>query len=369
MKNNPFLQDNSIIRVASLNNFVLSDLQQETKFTEYKGKTAGETLRTAVLVEKIKQNLTRLKLENLKIPDISLPTYLEKCLSTRGIIQQVAEEIITTYGELFGFFLVNLFKGDEFSRQQRPEWTDEHWDFWKTRENIVLAGGLANGKLGSFIKKHAEKTLNSFQLNQIKLYLTNNSLILPLAGAACLAPSGSETILSFDFGHSNIKRAVFRNDHHKTKLKTLLEPVLIDKNKNLTPEVFYRGEGKKIYQFILDILLSTITKLEKEGITQIDCINISIANYLEKDHVVERGYYGHLSLFTKDLKTSLQNDLNKKLKRSIPLRLIHDGTAAAACFTKLPNSAVIILGSFLGIGFPDVNPELLDVDPELVKFI
>ena len=67
---------------------------------------------------------------------------------------------------------------------------------------------------------------------------------------------------------------------------------------------------------------------------------------------VEMGYYGRLQLLSSNLHEYLAARISKAVGQSTQLFLVHDGSAAALTYAGSPHTAVLMLGTAIGVGFP-----------------
>jgi hypothetical protein len=83
-------------------------------------------------------------------------------------------------------------------------------------------------------------------------------------------------------------------------------------------------------------------------------IAVSLACYLQDGQPLpsEMGCYGRLQLLSHNLQTWLADQLSQRLGQPIHLHLYHDGTAAALAYAGREETAVIMLGTAVGVGFP-----------------
>src|SRR5205823_6728811 len=89
---------------------------------------------------------------------------------------------------------------------------------------------------------------------------------------------------------------------------------------------------------------------------------ISVANYVHNGEPVDdgRGIYGTLAYSCDRLRAAMSDAVD----RPVTLRFVHDGTASAAAVSDGTTSAVITLGTWLGIGFTPVASPRLIVDKD-----
>jgi len=79
----------------------------------------------------------------------------------------------------------------------------------------------------------------------------------------------------------------------------------------------------------------------------------------------QAGIYMQANLVTDNLEDELGRRVSAELGRPITIKLLHDGTAAAATFAGERHTAVITVGTALGIGFPGEAAGLRAIGGEL----
>jgi hypothetical protein len=119
-----------------------------------------------------------------------------------------------------------------------------------------------------------------------------------------------------------------------------------------------RAEAVKLSRHILWVLQDTWAQAEAKGLKPGGNIAASISNYVNGGRLARRGGYGKLGLLADDYGAYLSGELSRLLGKSIRVTLVHDGTAAAAAFAEVRNSAVIALGTNIGVGFPRTDLDL-----------
>jgi hypothetical protein len=81
-------------------------------------------------------------------------------------------------------------------------------------------------------------------------------------------------------------------------------------------------------------------------------IMISIAAYVQGGRLLGNGIYAQMHFLADDIRPILARAIFDRTGQPVQIHLIHDGTAAAAVHAGERNSAVIIVGTALGVGFP-----------------
>jgi hypothetical protein len=80
----------------------------------------------------------------------------------------------------------------------------------------------------------------------------------------------------------------------------------------------------------------------------------SLACYMHNGHPYpyDTGCYGRLQQLGDNLQAFLAMRLSERLNRPVNLQLVHDGVAAATVYAGAEQTAVLTLGTAIGIGFP-----------------
>jgi hypothetical protein len=66
----------------------------------------------------------------------------------------------------------------------------------------------------------------------------------------------------------------------------------------------------------------------------------------------------HLARLTPDVPAALSQSASERLRKTVQVRLLHDGTAAALYYAPQKQAAVIMTGTALGSGYPVDRPNL-----------
>jgi hypothetical protein len=95
-------------------------------------------------------------------------------------------------------------------------------------------------------------------------------------------------------------------------------------------------------------------RAQEEGLSVARTVPMCIAAYVRDGNPMpaQAGVYMQSNLVTDNLEDALGQMVSDRLGKPIRVRLLHDGTAAAAAYAGEPRCAVITLGTALGIGFP-----------------
>jgi hypothetical protein len=183
-----------------------------------------------------------------------------------------------------------------------------------------------------------------------KVHLSPHGADLPLVGLSRLAPAGTQAMLLFDFGHTAVKRAIAEyKDGQLSQLHRLPSlPTPCEAAHHASVEL---ADVRLFSERILSIVCQTWQEAERPLSSS---IAISLACYLRDGQPPpsEMGCYGRLQLLSDNLQAYLADQLGRRLDQPIQLHLYHDGTAAALAYRGEEETAVLMLGTAVGVGFP-----------------
>ena len=352
MPMNPFRPKADFIS-PSLNRARLVELPGVALPPEVQGQIGYDLLSAAALRQMIRPHAAEFGL-NPDDPDL-LPRF-DRCLTS-----PIAQTIATDYGRRLGWLLLCLKRGDPANRAARPDWGAAHWDFWAGIRRVWLGGGLVCGDLGQMAAATAEALLHDAGFAEMRVGVSPQPTDLPLLGAARLAPPETAVSLLFDFGHTSVKRAIADHQNGGVSLRPL--PAAPAPCRAYEYEPWPLGETAVVHQGMLDIISATWAESQRHTPPPEPVLLLSIAAYLYRGHLIpahlETGCYSRLQILCDHLERFMTETVSQRLGRTITLRLINDAAAAAAAHWQAGEregeTAVITLGTSLGIGFP-TNP-------------
>lgn len=340
---------------CSINKVKIVKLPFAETVDEIEGKTAMELFSTAVFIEQIKKKSTELKLnthEN-RIEEKDLPRYLGECLnSPEESVRKAAAEVAAFMGRRLGYTLLTLKMGLKENQEVRKDWTAENWAYWANAEHIILVGGLASGILGSFLKAEMEQIFLKAGVAPYHIILSEDSSNMGVKGCITQIREEQGVFPVFDFGQTNIKRSIVeKRNGSPVKITTLPSRNSKYMELDLKGDLCLQ-EAIKLHEYLLGIILETYESLPDWGIELV----ISIANYTSHGQLNPvRGGYAKLAALSLNYEEYLQRAISDVLRKKIKVRLIHDGTAVALNFRDYKNAACITIGTFFGVGFPEIQ--------------
>jgi len=333
------LDPDHLTPAASLNRLRIVDLPGIEP--EIKGKTGYDLVSARALSMLIREHADALKLPDAHTKnDRELPILFDGCFeSDDPHARDVAQRIEKRFAKNLAAMLLTLKRGDEVNRQARTDWDDSYWNHWRDIQKIWFGGGLVSSHLGW---QAVDDLRQNFQTGYTAS-LDPHGDALPMIGAARCVPPGDDSALVFDFGGSFVKRAraIYENGTFTElhRLESIATPALTDDQ----------------YPALFDFIFATIvTTWEQAGGSFAPVIPISIAAYVRDGQPLERqgGLYASLRHVADNAQRALSEAVSERLGRAINILLLHDGTSAALTYAGSLHTAVIMIGTAMGSGFP-----------------
>lgn len=349
------------------------------------GKSAIEIFSTDLFIQAIKDSADKLQIDVASLEEKSLPLYLEACLdSDTSSVREAAGHILKIFGERLAVILLCLKEGSPENRRIRSDWTDEHWAYWHSLQQIILVGGLASPPLGNHLKHYIEQVFDASGKHPYIITLGTNSTYAGLKGCAsylknppaCITDITANTVsdvntnaaihpapaqyasLIFDYGQSFIKRSYAVWKEGQPDDIVILDKTLSRHVKWDVPDPdTEKSEAIALNNHFLETIAHTIKEVEAAGFTIRPHIVLSIANYVKDGVIANRGGYGKLRLIAPDYARYLSERLKDICGKDFYFTLIHDGTAMAAGYSNYKDAVCISLGTAFGVGFPPVYDE------------
>lgn len=318
---------------------------------DLRGRTAYDLISTAALAVLVRARAGDLRLDPA-LPDGDLVRSLDACLdSGTPPVQAAAESVARQAGERLGWVLLALRRGDPVNRAARPEWDDSYWAHWAGIRRVYLGGGLAAGWLGAFLVEGARTVLARAGIDDTTVVVSPYGPALPLVGAARCAPPESGAVPVLDFGSTWIKRAwaeyaggVLVVLHRQPPIPCGWDAVTAA-----------TGDPVARARRVLDHMLASIRSVwDTAGVPLDGYVIASVSAYIRDGHPLpaQHGIYMQLDHLTGNAARTLADALSADRGAAVGVTLLHDGTAAALAHAGEEHTAVITLGTALGIGFP-----------------
>ena len=314
------------------------------------GQRGHDLLSKEALTHLIEEHLPALGLE--RCPVSELPPGLNACLESmddtrRAAADAVADEV----GRRLGYLLASILLSTQGLSTPMVGWEKAYLNHWRTQiKHVTLGGGHANGMLGQRLCQAASQVLGVCGLQQPELSVAGHPSILPLIGAARTIPPGNWRAAALaDFGGSFAKRALagYGEDGALHSLQVLPAVSIA----YLTLE----GQSAGLAQAMISILADTIRRAGPQ-VSLAPQVICSVAAYLQEGRPVQyagrnMGIYSWLNALAEDLPAWFSERVSSASGRQVDFVFAHDGDAAAAALAGQPHTAVVMLGSALGVGF------------------
>ncbi len=350
-----------LARNCSVNSVRIMKLPLRGIDDSIEGKRAMDIFSARIISEDIRQNAERMKIDVSDYSFRELPRFMgDNILSDDIMKRRLAESMAEKYGNRLGLILLTLKQGLPENREARPDWKDEHWEYWAQIKNLILTGGLASGIVG---KRFKEQIIEIFDMAHESVYnisLFENSSHIGAMGCAKLITESDKTFAVLDMGQTNIKRCVLtKRSGELTNISVLETAPSINMELDFSDSDENYSKALELHRYILNILADTCKDIELRRDERGEVI-VSIANYVVGGTLnTFRGGYAKLSLLGLDYATMLSDELSSRLHRPVRVRLLHDGTAIALNFTGQENTVCLSLGTAFGVGFPPERVELV----------
>lgn len=379
MGKNPFISTTEdgreyLTAVCSLNKVRLAKLPLYGIEDSMEGKRMSELFGANIIIDEIVSSAAALGIEPSEYKRMDLPKVLDVKLAEGN---EEAKRIARLFGGRLGMFFLVLKTGLAENRAAREDWTEEHWSYWANVGTVYLAGGLAGGLLGEYMLHVVSEMFDRAGVPRYNIVRNTNSSEMGAKGCLSLLEDKEDVHILFDFGQTKIKRmiAVHRSacDGKETEDETLdqtsagdlfdREYTLIDlpSHKSIDMEWYVddederRRQAEELHAYIVESIIDTYQEALKYGTIRWEII-ISMASYVI-DGIVNDARSGYAKLFvlSDNYAGYLAKALEERLGRTINIRLVHDGTAAALYYKGAENAVCITAGTALGVGFPEIK--------------
>ncbi len=286
-------------------------------------------------------------------------------------IRRAAEKVGMQLGRHLGYLLAVLKRGDPVNRRARADWDTSYWKQWAAISDVFLGGGIVQGRLGSLMCEHASQLLAEAGVRDCTLHIALHPSHLPLIGAARSVPGGSSAALVFDFGNSFIKRGYALYRQETLTGVWLLPPVPVPVQ-GLDPFTAEGGSPRpRLHQFALfiaGVIADTVQEVRSPGLPYGSALMASMACYLRDGQPLPRqgSLYAQLEMLSPNLSHLLSGAVSQLAKQPLTVELLHDGTAAARTYAGHVQTAIITLGTALGVGFAPRGGHLRPLDQNLI---
>jgi hypothetical protein len=313
------------------------------------GRTGYELLSSHFVLERIQRHMNGLRLP-AHVIDV-LPAFNGCFTSDDPVARLTAKQIAVQYGRSLATVLLTLKEGHPTNRAARSDWGDEQWAFWQQINTVWLGGGLIAGAIGPLAVAEAHRLISKAGYDDYQLAITPNPGHMTLIGAATAVTSDSALLI--DFGQSRIKRGVGFFDEGKLQKLHLFHSVPAACGDLFTGDQDDSWAEAQLWHMTA-VLRSTWQQIQDSD-WQPQQVVAAIASDLHNGHPLggSRDCYGRIQYLVPNLQEHLAQTLQEITGQAISFRLMQDANAAAMVYKGDTNTAVLTLGTAVGIGFPD----------------
>lgn len=340
---------------ASLNRLRIVNLPGLELDADVRGRTGYELASSLYLVTQILKYADILKLtaDEISGEGREIPKLLNRCLEADDDgVRATAADIAGRFGRNLAYLLLTLKRGDLVNREARTDWDGSEWEHWGRVNRVVLGGGLLTGAVGDIVVARINAEFEAVGQRAYAVALDPYGPLLPLVGAAAHAPAGTQGALVLDFGSSFVKRAyALYADDALVELAAL--PPLPSPRDTLG---WMTDDGEALQGLIeamLTAFLDSLHSVFTRDLVAVRVIPTSVAAFVQHGQVAERqgGKYRLLREVSDNAERFFSAAISARLGVPVEIRLLHDGSAAAAAYAGEADTAVLILGTSLGVGF------------------
>ena len=330
--------------LASLNKRRFIDLPGINR--DWVGKTGWEYASKPALVEVIRLHARELGLEDSD--PLRYPEHLNIILDSReGTIHDLAASIAREHGRCLGYLLASIRLSPQGLTDPMVPWERAYLQHWREHvQTIVLGGGRASGQLGEIICAAAQDTLARCGLQDLVLERSAYPAYLPLIGLARSIPKGIQgTVAVVDFGSSRAKCGLATYQGERVHRLRVLPTKDIVTGKA-------QEEPARLAAQMMAILSDTVAEVSQDGALAPEVL-CSVAAYVENGAPMQLdgGNYTSLHRAHPDVRGWFSRQLSEAAGRSVEVTFYHDCCIAARALAGRTKTAVLMMGTALGIGF------------------
>jgi hypothetical protein len=331
---------------VSLNRTVLADHRAVDR--RVRGKQAWDLLSSQALRRQIEARAKSLRLDSAELQASDPVRLLDECLaSNEPGVRVNAALLVNGMGRYLAYLLMTLTK---FGSGWPPA-DNAYLEHWTTIRTVWLGGGIVQGRLGRRMQGMCRWTLDHEGFRGLKVELAQQPQLLPLVGAARSVSAG-DTALVFDFGSTNVKHGIASFRDGAVVRLSLEPPIATD---GLPDELSGTSDltaVQRLANFMTSVMCDDWREAVAAGRVPCNQIVVSIACYVRDGQpLAYDAGYASLRLLSDNAAHYLSQAVSAAVGSEVNVSLAHDGTTAARVVAGQPRTAVIMLGTWLGVGF------------------
>ena len=249
------------------------------------------------------------------------------------------------FGRRLGHLIATLLS-EVAHPEGRSAWRAAYLRHWRSIEHIWLGGGVA-AALGESMLRATREEAGGLGADTCTIDLAPDPATLALQGAAVCRAEPLHDAVAFDFGQTVVKRGLALAREGRFHLVERLADIEVS-----SPEL--STDPDAVREFVITTIADTV-RLAEERLCQPDRPGLdprvvaSVACYVVDGRPYDRrGLCAPLGMAEPRV---LEQALCERTARELQLTFVHDGTAAARAVPTGRRTAVIMLGTALGVGF------------------
>jgi hypothetical protein len=284
----------------------------------------------------------------------------EALVSPEPARRHAARHVVRAYAQRLAHLIATVT-----GAQVEPEatsWRKAYLRHWSGVERVCLGGGIA-AALGTHLAGETNAELRRLGRADLEIQIASHAVDLALLGGARSLPLPRQPHrVVLDFGGSTAKRGIAKYKGARVEQLEVLPA-------RTTPTGEADHVHAQIVEFVLEVIIETLElareRLADVGLRAVDrLLHVSLACYVWRGRPLDkRGTYLPLSYVAIP---ELERRVRERTSFAARLRFQHDGTAAARALEHRPRTGLIVLGTFLGVGFPAVAESVLPISREFV---
>ncbi len=345
---------------ASLNRTRLADVAAIEH--GLRGVQAVELLSAGALRRAIGAEATALGLETELAAGDDLLSAFDRCLAAADEgVRAAAVELAVRFGRYLGYLLVSL-GGEQSTAGVEGEMSAAYRGHWSRVRHVVLGGGVVSGNLGRVMREVAREIVRTVVVPGFRLDVHDYARELGLIGAALGVKDAATAALVYDFGGSWVKRGYASHEDGALVSLRLLPalPVAPD----MHPADLREESVRALAEAMSRRLAAGWREGRESGLALSPEVVCAVNGYADAEQPSD------VYSAVRALDGSgdwLSEAVSKQAGERIEVRLAHDGTAAARVLAGEEGAAVIMLGTWLGVGFaPPEDGTVVRLSPRFV---
>ncbi len=354
---------------ASVNRTRIVDIPGVDVDRAVRGRQAYHLLSAPALIRYAQERADALQLPdayrdaNPSAPEIrqSLPRYVDACLCAESpAVRDAAKSIARRLGRNLGHLTVTLYRGDPVNRIARTDWPDAAWERWRDIHTYRLGGGVMSGDLGDALIHYAREFLAEVGYDGVlSVAKTSRPRNMGLLGVGCTIPllawETCQRALCLDLGQTSIKRAVVHYEDGVLVGLQWLSPVPVCWQWRNRPDAGADIDPQAVLTFTARAIAEGIELARAEASSLCAEVGMSIAAYVRGGRLLGNGLYARMQVLSEDAVGLITDAVAGEIAVSICPILVHDGTAAALLHAGEAETAVLVIGTAIGVGFPPAS--------------